>query len=351
MMKQLVLAVGFVAFFLGSQSFQKAYAVSSSVDSAAYFLDLGKTDKAARKYATAWSYFEKAASYDKKNPKIQLAISEVCMLMNRTAPALKALELATQLDPSDYSSRWSLVKMYFNFGQHQKVIDMLPEIRNRVDFADGSAFMLGKSYYSIQNYGKATDFLKLALKEDPKNSEASYLMGRMLVKMENYKAAAPYYETALSIDSASQPYRMYELALIYATAEQSDMSIQCFQKALDRGYKPQDDFYMNMAYTMADAHKSAEAVKIMRSVLSRRPQDLGVLNGLADVCYHSGRYQEAIGYWDRLLALNNNDARTLYHIGLAYIKLGKNKDGQQLCDQAIALNPALGVLKHAKQMM
>jgi tetratricopeptide (TPR) repeat protein len=211
--------------------------------------------------------------------------------------------------------------------------------------------MLGKSYHSVQNYGKAIEFLQISQKEDPKNAESAYLIGRMFVQMANYKAAIPYYTQALNLDSTSQPSRTYEYALVLATAGQFDASVKTFQKAIDRGYKPRDDFYMNMAYTMADAHKTDEAIKMMKEMLSRRPQDLGLLNGLADVCYHSGRYKEAIGYWDQILGADDKNARVLYHIGLAYIKMGNNKDGQHLCDQAIGMDPSLAVLKHKKQLM
>ena len=123
-----------------------------------------------------------------------------------------------------------------------------------------------------------------------------------------------------------------------------------FQNAIVRGYKARDDFYMNMAYTMADAHKTGEAIDMMKEMLRRRPQDLGLLNGLADVCYHSGRYKEAIACWDRVLGNDDKNARVLYQIGTAYIKMGNDKDGQQLCDQAIGMDPSLAVLKHARQM-
>jgi len=319
-------------------------------DSAGYYFQLGKEDQANRKYAPAWKNFELASKLDTKNPQIQLAIADVCLKMNRMAPAVKALENASSLAPSDYNTQWRLVRLYFDFGQFSKVTDMLPAIHTHVPEAKEWAFMMGKSYYSIQNYGKAIEFLKIALQNDLRNSEAAYLIGRMLVKMENYKAAVPYYEQALALDSLSEPSHTYELALVYATAEQFDASVSCFQKAISRGYQPQEDFYMNMAYTMADAHKTEEAIRMMQDLLSRRPQDMGLLGGLADVCYHSGQYKEAIKYWDEVLELDNKNARALYQIGLAYIRLGKDKDGQQLCDQAIHMDPSLAVLKHARQL-
>lgn len=319
-------------------------------DSVSFYLQSGKSDMQARKYSTAWSYFEKAAKLDPKNVEAQMGIMDACLKMNRMAPAIRAMESASKLVPNDYNLQWKLAQIYFNYGQYDKVIEIVPAVRSKVANAEGWAFMLGKAYQTKQEYGKAISYLQQAIKDDPKNAEAPYLIGRMYVQMENYKAAIPFYKNSLALDSSSQPNRVYELALVLATASQFDESIAYFKMALERGYKARDDFYMNMAYTMADAHKTNEAIKMMEEMLSRRPGDIGLLNGLADVCYHSKRYKEAISYWDQLLAGDDKNARALYQIGLAYIKMGKDKEGQQLCDRAITMDPSLAVLKHAKQL-
>lgn len=335
---------GITAFVPASVSF-----AALSKDSASYYRQLGEAELTNRRYSVAWQNFEKAAQHNPNDADLQLAIANVCTKMNRMAPAVKALETAAKLRPNDNATSWKLVQLYFNFGQYARVIEILPGLHQRYPDTKGWAFMLGKSYQSAQNYGKAIEFMKQSLKDEPANQEASYLIGRMMVQMANYRGAIPYYKAALAADT-TQPNRVYELALVMATAEQFDESIRHFKMALERGYKARDDFYMNMAYTLADAKKGDEAIGMMKEMLARRPEDLGLLSGLADVCYHSGRYKDAIGYWDQMLASDSKNARALYHIGLAYIKMGKDADGKQLCDQAIALDPSLGVLKHAKQM-
>jgi tetratricopeptide (TPR) repeat protein len=350
MKKLIIRSFALVALMPVFSSSVKAEAVYSMKDSVSFFLKLGKEDMSTRRYSTAWGYFEKAARIDPKNVDAQLGIVDACLKMNRMAPAIRAMEAVSTLKPNDYTNQWRLAQIYFNYGQYDKVIAMVPSLHTKVADATGWAFMLGKAYNSKQEFGKSIEYLAQAMKDDPHNAEAPYLVARMYVQMENYKAAIPYYKKTLSLDSTSQPTRVYELALVLATAEKFDESIVYFQKALDKGYKARDDFYMNMAYTMADAHKTDEAIKMMKDMLSRRPGDVGLLNGLADVCYHSGHYKEAIGYWDELLAKDDKNARALYQIGLAYIKMGKDKDGQQLCDRAISMDPALAVLKHARQM-
>ncbi|MEO6832996.1 MAG: tetratricopeptide repeat protein [Chitinophagaceae bacterium] len=326
-------------------------ASASSLDSAGTLFSKGKEFQAARQYANAWSFYEKAAQKNPRSELYQLAIAEVCQTMHRMGPLVSALEAASNIAPTNYETQAKLMKLYFDFGQYSKVIEKLPALQSKLPQTTDWAWILGRSHYSTQNYGQAVQYLKMALKENPKNAEAAYYLGRIMMKEENYKAAIPFYEHSLAVDTAPQAARVYELALICATALQADLSIKYFQKALDLGYKPGDDFYLNMAYTLADDHKADDALKIMRSMLDRRPGDIGLLNCLADVCYHSGRYKESIHYLDELMKMDMNNARALYQIGTAYIKMGRDTEGKQLCDEAISMDPTLAVLKRAKQLM
>lgn len=345
-LKGLLTSCLIISSILGAHSSEAA-----SVDSAAAYYLKGKDFQSLRQYGSAWKFFEKAATANPQNEQYQLAIAEVCEQMHRMGPYVKALEQAALLKPNNYSTQAKLVKLYFDFGQFGKVIEKLPGIQQQVPKLSAASWMMGRSYYATQNYGQAIRYLKLAIKDEPKNSEAPYFIGRILVKEENYKAAIPYYEMALQLDTQKQANRVYELALICATALQPELSIKYFQQALDLNYKPSDEFYINMANTLADAKKFDEALKLLNGMLDRRPGDIGLLNTLADICYHGGRYKESIKYLDELLKMDDKNARALYKIGTAYIKMGKDVDGKKLCDAAIALDPSLEVLKHAKQMM
>ncbi len=321
-------------------------------DSAAYYMQAGKGEQIARRYPQAWTLYEKAARNAPASIEPQLAIAEVCQQMNKMAPAIRALEAAIKIAPDNGKVSWKLAKFYFNYGSWDKVIVLLPQAHKTMPDANGYNFMMGKSYYSLQNYGKAISYLQKATQDDDQNAEAFYLIGHMYSLMDNYKPGIPYYEKALTLQpTEGSGIRMYEYAMVLATAGDYDNSIKWFGKALNSDFKARDDFYMNFAYTLADAHQSDKAIKMMEDILVRRPQDLSLLNGIADVYYHAGKYGKAINYWDKVLAMDETNARPLYQIGLSYIKMGNTKDGQALCDKAIAMDPSLAALKREKKMM
>ncbi|HTE12535.1 MAG TPA: tetratricopeptide repeat protein, partial [Chitinophagaceae bacterium] len=75
------------------------------------------------------------------------------------------------------------------------------------------------------------------------------------------------------------------------------------------------------------------------------------LYSVGEMHYKTGKYQEAIDYWDRILTYDKQNAKALYMIGMAYQKKGDQDKGMQLCDQAIKMDPTLANLKQKKGNM
>lgn len=349
-MRKPLLFAGALALFLTADAARATAGTVVNRDSASYYMDLGRSELSARRYSNAWRYMEKAGNFSPQDASIQKEIAEVCFKMNKPAPAIKALESAYAINPNDVATLQQLVELYFKANQWGQTLAAATKAKSKGVKVPGLDFMVGKAHYSLQDYGQALPALKASLKEDPNNAEANYFIARSLVIMSNYAQSVPYYEKSLSLDP-EQPTRCYEYAMVLSTSNQADKSIEWFQKALDKGYKPRDDFYMNMAYTMADAKKTDEAIDMLDKVLARRPQDISLLFGIADVCYHSKQYKKAISYWDRVLEVDKGHARALYMIGMSYMKMGKNQEGTALCDRAIGMDPSLAALKRKRELM
>jgi tetratricopeptide (TPR) repeat protein len=62
-------------------------------------------------------------------------------------------------------------------------------------------------------------------------------------------------------------------------------------------------------------------------------------------------YQDAINNWDKVLQLDQSNARALYMIGMSYQKMGQKDKGMALCDKAIEMDPSLASLKSKKMDM
>ena len=71
---------------------------------------------------------------------------------------------------------------------------------------------------------------------------------------------------------------------------------------------------------------------------------------VAEAYYYSGKYQDAIDYWDKVLTFDKTNAQSLYMIGMSYQKKGEKDKGVALCDKAIEMDPDLAKYKQKKSM-
>jgi tetratricopeptide (TPR) repeat protein len=77
---------------------------------------------------------------------------------------------------------------------------------------------------------------------------------------------------------------------------------------------------------------------------------MNILNMVAEAYYYSGKYQDAIDYWDKVLTYDKTNAQSLYMIGMSYQKKGEKEKGVALCDKAIEMDPDLAKYKQKKSM-
>ncbi len=317
-------------------------------DSAAYFHRLGQAEEAARRPNSALKFYERAAYFNAQDPAILRSIIGVSNTLNKPGAALAAMERLQGLSPADAAGAVALTEAYFNGNQWAKAAEWGQRAQQISPTAGNVDYMIGIARHNQRDYSAALPYLRRAVAAEPDRADAQYYLGRIYIQQGAYARSLPHYERSLALDP--KPMRAYEYALALSTAGQPERSITWFSKALELGYEAKDDFYTNMAYALSDAKQTKQAIATLKSVLIKRPQDQNILYALAEMHYNAGDFREAIGYWDDVLREDKGNARALFMIGKSYIRMGKTDEGQQLCNKAIEMEPALASLRQERMM-
>jgi len=85
--------------------------------------------------------------------------------------------------------------------------------------------------------------------------------------------------------------------------------------------------------------KNAEALKLMRSLFARAPENPKVLNGIMLALYLNGRYREAIKMFEEAPPEVSSTAWTLNTASINYVSLGKFVAAEQTIERALQLDP------------
>lgn len=318
---------------------------SQSTDSAHFYYNKGIEGSNAKLYLVASKDFAKAIQLNPNFVEAYIANGKANLEMQKVFDAAENFSKAYELAPSNNEVIKELSSLYFNNRQFQKALALVQKCAD----CNNKDRIMGMSYYHLEDYGKAVTYLKQAISKDDKDAEAAYTLGRTYLELENEKEAIPQYQKAISLEPGRSAW-MYELGLIYFSQNNYKSSLKYFDMAATAGYNKTNDYYENYGFAQIYTGDTENGVKSLNTVLERKPNNKELLNNIANAMYETRKYNEALGYFSKLLELNPKDATSLFMAGMTFQKLGQKEKGQKICDNAIAMDPSLSKNRQKKQM-
>lgn len=291
---------------------------------------------------------EKAYGYNKANTQVVTELAAAYTSINFYPKAKEKYVQAEGLGEKNAATYKALTTLSFGMRQWDDVIKYA-QLLKKADAAEKVAYYIGRAYYEQDDLGKCIQFLEAAAKEDPANAEIPHTLATAYTNMQNFKLAIPHFQKAISLQPNNNRL-LYELALVYYGMNDNQNALKYMLEAGEKGYRKDNEYLQNLATAYMNAGKFNEGLDVMKSVLEKRPTDLGLLDMIAETCYDAGKYDEAINYYNKILALDEKKAEALYMMGMAYQKKGQVDNGRKLCDKAIAMDPSLSNLKQEKKM-
>lgn len=316
---------------------------TGQTDSSQFYYKKGVVERKARRYMVAANYFDKAIHFDPKNVEAYIENGQVNLEMRRIDAAQGNFTKANALQPNNTAISDELASLYFNNRQFQKAIDLA----QKCSTCPNRERIIAMSYYSLEDYAKAVPGLQRALTKKPDDADVSYTLARAYLEMEDYKKAIPAYQKAISLD-ASKGTWMYELGLIFYNKNALPEALKYFKMAEGAGYIKSNDFYENIGFAYLNTGDIENGMKNLTTVLSRKPRNKELLTDIAQAMFTAKKYDDALVYYQKLLELDAKDANALYMAGMTFQRKGMKERGQQMCDQAIKLDPSLSKNRQKK---
>jgi len=320
---------------------------TAQTDSADYYFKRGQMAMSSGRAAVAYENFERAIHFKPKAEYFKEA-GFAALQLRKYEFARQHFEHLLSLDKNDTTSIIQLAQLHFSLRKWNEAIKYAQIMLQR-KIPGRANYIMGKSFYEQENYGESYKYFQAAMKDEPKNAEIPYLMGRSFVDMSNYKTAVQFFDQALVLDSTKATW-YYETGLTYFAIPDAKKAITYIEKAIAKGYKPTNDVMENLSNAYIEAGQPQKGIELLKKLLEKKPADMELLWNIAEAHYKMGKYNEAIEYWDRIMYYDKSQAKALYMIGLSYQKKGDKTKGQQLCDNAIAMDPSLQSLKRKKEI-
>ncbi|MFL5742123.1 MAG: tetratricopeptide repeat protein [Flavisolibacter sp.] len=323
-------------------------AIFAQSDSSSYYLHKGLEEKAKDRRQESLHQFEKAYTYNNNSKPVVSELAAAYLDLRRYGQAKeKFLQLEKMGDQTDSTYR-ELMLLSFNMRQFDDVIKYASLLK-KVKPSEQTAYYLAKSFYEKEDLGNAIKYFDIAAKENPDNAEIPYTIARAYADMFNYQQSVNYFQKAIALNP-NQSRWIYEMALIYYAIPDEKNSLKYMLEAGEKGYKKDNEYMTNLSTAYINAGKFDEGINILKDLLQKRPYDVNIINSLAEAYYDVKNYDEAIGYYNQLLSIDQKNASALYMIGMSLQKKGQKEKGMALCDKAIQMDPNLENLRNKKQL-
>ena len=192
---------------------------------------------------------------------------------------------------------------------------------------------LAKGYMEENELDVALSFYEIILEIDPFNIDALNGKGLVLDNLGRYEEAISFYDKVLEIDPKNEDalsgktLALDNLGKPEEEISNSDEVIepedqQFLQEISDEDLELLEEFF-EQAETLFEEERYEEAISYYDKVLAIDSLDYDALYGKALALYTIGKHEEAISYYDMVLEIDSTDIDALYGKALALEGLGR----------------------------
>lgn len=174
----------------------------------AYYQD-GQTEEAKKR-------FLKIIESNPENTKVLYNLANIFLSENNITESIKYFEAFRLINPSDESANLSLIELYFQTRQYQKILDITTD-KSMQTHEQGQVYK-AKSLIHLKQYKSAIDLLTTIHKYRPQNQETMLLLVKLLTQLpdkslRNPEKALEYANKAVSNQSNLQSLWQMTMAL------------------------------------------------------------------------------------------------------------------------------------------
>lgn len=251
----------------------------------------------------ALSLLNEAESIDPSSGHIKMAEAEIYLKMNQVSEALAALEKAMKSEPSYREPYLMAGTIMSTLGKDKEAIQYLRKAVSLDPSKEDAAIQLSTSLIRMFEYEEAVNVLKELVKAKPDSAAGYYYLGKAYSQMKLYRESLGYYRKAMDLRPDFQ------------------------QAAIDRAVSLEG---------LGEYEQAIEAYKVLINDSESNPL---LINRLIQVLIQQHRYEDALGYLEKLSAMGFGSNETKRKIGLIHLELGNSEKAIKIFSDLLAAMP------------
>lgn len=197
-------------------------------------------------------------------------------------------------------------------------------------------FGLADCHKAFKNYSSAIKIWEHYLRHDEKNITVLTRIADAYRKIRDLYKSRETYQKVLELEK-DNPYALIGLGHLYYDFKEYDKALYYWDRMIR--VHSTDHMDIRVLTSIGNCHrklkKFADGIKIFRVALEIVPDNFYALFGMADCCRGLNMHEEALGYWNRILALDPANRVILTRAGEECRALGRLDEARVLYEKAL----------------
>ncbi len=299
----------------------------------------GQILSALKDHARAKEAILKAVELDPSNDFAHLRLAMVQLDEQDVEGAAKSLDRALELNPeSKWAWLWKGV-LANDFRKdkaaaracYEKALELDPRFDMAL-FNMGATWIFGKE----KDYAKAREFMQRALRVKPDYKEACFQIGKCYGYEDNYPVAKVWMDKAIALDGDFLLAYKWR-GIINVEMKKYEDAVRDFNAAIQLD-PMNDDLYVRRARANERLGRLDDALVDLRFAYDLKPDAVRTLLYFGDVYVKAGQAQQALGYYDKAIAIDQKYDDAYAHKADVLAGMGRDADALAAIEKAIEVS-------------
>lgn len=282
-----------------------------------------------------------------QDPKVYAARAELKLKNGDTTGAIEDWDLALRAD-SNYAPAWEMqAEVLYQLRQFEPCLDKLENCLER--FPDDVACLMRRAEFAIHlnQYEDAFEWLNGALRVDDQLHEAYWMKGRIYEATGALEKAQSSYQTAIEVNPGF--FEGFITLGIFLASQQNPLAEEYYRSAMELRPNAVEPHY-NLAIFLQDSGRYQEALKLYQKILKMDSQNATASYNQGFIHLEYLQAYDSAAFWfgeaiDRLPYYH----QAFYNRGLALESMGQTQGALDDYTEALRLKPDYTAAAKAKE--
>ncbi len=219
-------------------------------------------------------------------------------------------------------------------GNVQEAIVKFNEVIRRDPKNDAAMYEMSKIAYESGNMDKSIEYAQNAIKINPSNEYYYQYLAEAKGEKKDYEGASKVYEQLIKIRPREYDY-YYDWAYMLSKADKYKEAIDVYNQ-LEQKTGVQEEIIFQKQPLFIKLGRIEDAAKDVEKLAKLYPSDMRYINLIGQIYESNQMYDQAIKTYNRILAIEPNNADAIIGLSEVYGKKGNTQKHDELIQQVFS---------------